>query len=361
MENILSAIYYDPRHPASFASVQKLYDYAKLENEEITLNDVKNWLSKQNVYTLHRPARKNFLRNKIIVSYIDEQWECDLVDMRYYSRQNRGFNYILNIIDCFSKYLFSIPIKTKKSTEIIKEFKKIFKDRKPIKLRSDKGGEFDNILFRKFCDQNNVRYFTTQNSSIKCAIVERVNRTLKNRIFRYMTHKGTKKYFDVLPQILSAYNNSVHRTTKMPPSEISIEDEPIVFQTMYNVPNLITKNSLKVKPKLKVNDTVRQKYEISSLEKSYYPLWTDMVYKINKIYKKLNRPQYGIEIEGEKLKRRFYPEELQKVNVDEDSDFLIEKIIKYRYRDKHREALVKWRGYPAKYNQWIRMDQIKDL
>lgn len=359
--DFLSDIYFNPKHPASFGSARKLYEYAKLENGDISFKNVKDWLSTQNVYTLHRPARKNFLRNRIIVSHIDEQWECDLVDMRHYSRQNRGYNYILNIIDCFSKFLFSIPLKTKKKFEVIHEFKKIFNHRKPKKIRTDRGNEFNNIAFKKFCNKNNIIYFTTQNSTIKCAMVERVNRTLKNRIFRFMTHKGTKKYIDVLPDIVQSYNDSIHRTTKMAPSDISIDDEPVVFENIYHTPNLLSMKTIKYKPKLKIGDTVRQKYDINSMEKSYYPLWTDMVYKIKNIYKKMNKPQYEIEIDGETLRRRFYPEEIQKVKVDENSVWLIEKLLKYRFRDKHKEALVKWKGYPAKFNQWIRLDQIQNL
>lgn len=361
MDVIFSNIYFNPVHPASYGGIYKLYKYAKLENDSIKLNDVRNWLSAQNTYTLHKPARKVFSRNKIYVSYIDEQWECDLMDMSRLSRQNRGFNYILNAIDCFSKYLFSVPTKSKKPTEIIAALKKIFKNRKPTKLRTDKGKEFDNKLFRAFCQKNNIRFFTTQNSTIKCAMVERVNRTLKNKIYRYLTEKLTRKYIDVLPQIVQSYNSSIHSTTKMAPDDIDTEDEQIVFENIYNSPNLLSiMRTKRIRPKLTTGDTVRQKYDLSVFDKSYYQLWDNVVYKVDKVFDKMKRPQYTIELEGEKFKRRFYPEELQKVSINENTLYAIEKIIRKRTHKGQKQVLVKWRGYPPSHNQWIPESHVRN-
>jgi|SRR5882724_920702 len=360
MDQVLSDIYFDPNHPGSFGGVKKLYDYAKLELPNLRYAHVEDWLRRQNVYTLHKPIRKRFQRNKIYVSYIDEQWECDLIDMRAYSRQNRGYNYMLVAIDSFSKFLFVEPLKTKKSAEVLWAFKKIFKKRMPTKLRSDKGGEFDNQIFREFCVRNHIIYFTTQNIEIKCAIVERVNRTLKSKLFRYFTTRGTRKYIDVLPELVNSYNNSVHRTIKMAPSDVDIEDEPVVFQNMYNANNM--QALINDKPsKYKVGDQVRQKYNLNSFDKSYYPLWTDMVYTIDKVYKKHNKPQYSLDIDGQKLKKRYYPEELQKVIVDANTRWLIEKKLRYRTVQGQRQVLVKWKGYPSSYNQWIPLEQVQDL
>src|SRR5882757_2702308 len=353
MDQILSDIYFDPNHPGSLGGVYKLYRYANLINKDIQLKHVREWLSRQNVYTLHKPIRRHFLRNRIYVSYIDEQWECDLVDMRQYSRQNIGYNYILTIIDCFSKYAVAIPIKRKIGMIILNEFKKLFKYRKPTKLRSDKGGEFDNKYFHEFSKNNNVIYFTTQNSDIKCAIIERFNRTLKSKLFRYFTLRGTRKYHDVLQEIMESYNNSVHRSIGMTPNDVTKENEQIVFENLYKTPNLRNLLQHRKINKINVGDTVRRKYELKAFDKSYYPLWTDMVFKIDKIYRKLNKPQYSIEVDGEKINRRFYPEELQKVLVDEDTLYLVERKLATRTRDGQKQVLVKWRGYPSRFNQWI--------
>ena len=69
--DVLSRIYYDVDSPAAFASQAKLLHEAKLKNQEITYNDVKEWLQGQLVYGIHKDVRRNFLRNRIIVSEID--------------------------------------------------------------------------------------------------------------------------------------------------------------------------------------------------------------------------------------------------------------------------------------------------
>ena len=361
--NLLNDIYYDSKNPGSLGGINKLYLQAKSYEPGIKYKDVLNWLRSQNVYTLHRPARRRFKRNRIIVSHINEQWEIDLVDLKLFSQQNHGYNYLLVIIDAFSKFLRVFPLKTKSAVEVLSKFKTLFQTVKPKKIRSDKGGEFDNRIFRKYCEQNNVIYFTTENKDIKCAIVERVNRTLKEKMFRYFTQKGTRNYIDVLQNFVDSYNNSKHRSIKMAPADVDPEDEKIVFENLYNHPNMksLIFNQKKLKPKLKIGDTVRQKYTLNALDKSYYPLWTDMVYKIDKVYNKHTKPQYTLEVEGEKFKRRFYPEELQKVHVDADTLWLIEKEIAHRTLNGEKQALVKWKGYPNKYNQWIPIDQIRNL
>src|SRR5882757_995858 len=100
-DKILQSIYYNPKHQATFSSPERLYDAVK--DRGISLNKVKKWLSGELTYTLHRQSKKNFKRNKILVSHIDEQWEADLVDMREFASKNNKINYILTVIDCFSK------------------------------------------------------------------------------------------------------------------------------------------------------------------------------------------------------------------------------------------------------------------
>ena len=226
-------------------------------------------------------------------------------------------------------------MKTKSAIEVLNAFKKIFNNRKPTKLRSDKGKEFENNLLKNFFIKNNVRHFTTTNSTIKCAIVERANRTLKEQLFKIFTYFRTKKWVNYLQPVLDSYNNSIHKSTKMAPNEVDKNDESIVFQNMYGAKNLKELFSQQfIKSKLNVGDNVRVKYDISSLDKSYYPMWSDVIYKIKQIIYKPFKPQYVIELDGEVIKRRFYPEELQKIFVDENTLYRIEKIISYRTKTK---------------------------
>ena len=233
-DNILRAIYYDQKNPASFSSSLRLYKAAKEINPNITHSIVKDWLSGEFTYTLHKPLRKKFLRNPIIVEDIDQQWEADLVDMQEFQSQNDNYKYILTVIDVLSKYAWVVPLKDKSAKSIVEAFKIILQgNRKPFFIRTDQGKEFVNQNFKRFIKPKDIHHFTSKNTDIKCAIVERFNRTLKGRMFKYFTSKGTRRYIDILQDLVDAYNSSYHRSIKMRP--IDANDSKFLFKNLYGV------------------------------------------------------------------------------------------------------------------------------
>ena len=107
-------MYYSADDTGSYGGVKHLYRWA-VEDQvpRITRNAVREFLSRQRAYTLHKPARRHFFRNRIYVGSIDTQWQADLVDMVNLKRENNGNRYILTVIDVFSKYAWFVPVKTK--------------------------------------------------------------------------------------------------------------------------------------------------------------------------------------------------------------------------------------------------------
>ena len=99
---------------------------------------------------LHKPVKRKFRRRRGIANGVDDIWSADLVDMQWSSRGNKGFKYLLNVIDIFSKHAWSIPFKNKTGKSITDVFKKIVKTsgRRPKKLWVDQGTEFYNRVFR---------------------------------------------------------------------------------------------------------------------------------------------------------------------------------------------------------------------
>ena len=120
----LGNIYYDPKHAAGFGSVAKLVKASKSKKR-----DVEEWLSGQNTYTLHKPVRKRFPRNPYTVTNIDDVWEMDLADLSSLSKYNDRHKYLLNVIDIFSRYAWSVPLKDKTGTSITSALKFLFKNR----------------------------------------------------------------------------------------------------------------------------------------------------------------------------------------------------------------------------------------
>ena len=165
--------------------------------------------------------------------------------MQSLSRYNKAFKYLLCDIDLFSKYAWVISIKDKKGTSIVDAFKKIISKRKPNKIWVDQGSEFYNNTFKDFLKINNIEMFSTFNEG-KSVVAERCIRTLKNKIYKHMTAISKNVYIDVLSGIINRYNNTVHRTIKIKPIDVT-NNSYAEYNEDFN----------KKGPKFKVNDHVR--------------------------------------------------------------------------------------------------------
>lgn len=360
INNVLNGIYYDQSNPNSFSTASKLYKAAKEDLPTIKLKQIKDWLSGQFTYTLHKPVRRVFKRNPIVVECIDQQWEADLVDMQDYKKSNKGYNYILTVIDVMSKYSWGVPMKNKTGKEMTIAFKKILdSNRKPFYLRTDQGKEFLNKDFKLLLKQHSIFHFTSKNKDIKCAIVERFNRTLKGRMFKYFTAKGTRIWFNILDDLLQAYNNSRHRTIKMTPIQALNTDCKVLFKNIYNINSWEDLNHKLFKNKININDKVRKKYEKKTFDKSYFPNWTDQIYNVSDIRNEPKKPVFLIKDGEDNLEnQRYYPEEIQKVT---ENQYRIEKILRRRLKNGVKECFIKWLNYPNNYNSWVTESEIKKL
>ena len=148
-----------------------------------------------------------------------------------------------------------MPLKNKTGAEIIKAFEKKFKEgRTPEKLQTDEGSEFMNRQFQNFFKKWNVYHFVTYNQT-KAQIVERFNRTLKNKMWRYFDYANTHRYWNVLDNLVDGYNRTYHRSIKMAPLEVTKFNAQTVWKRLY--PELMRRKSDHVKFKFKVGDLVR--------------------------------------------------------------------------------------------------------
>ena len=141
-EDYLKTIYYDPKHPASFAGPQKLYKVVKEEGKyNIGMHRIRQFLHNQEAYSLHKPVRRRFQRNHVVSAGKDDLWMADLIDMVKFDSWNRGYKYILLVIDTFSKYVWMQPLHNKTGDAVTKAFRQIFDSsgRSPAKLITDKG------------------------------------------------------------------------------------------------------------------------------------------------------------------------------------------------------------------------------
>ncbi|XP_055388003.1 uncharacterized protein LOC129616405 [Condylostylus longicornis] len=258
MSNVNSKIhniYYDKNKENLYGSINKLHK--ALKNEKISQKKIEAWLRSQPAYTLHYPVKTKFPRNHYLVQKIDQLWEIDLCDLKMFKKYNDGYTFLLTVIDVFSK-------------------------------------------------------FPTIASTNKAAVIERFNRTLKEKMFKFFTESSSKRYIDILPQLVKSYNVSVHSTTKFRPAEVQPKHTTEIYNNF--------KKRFKKDPKLFVDifvgDLVRVRRKKATFEHGYTEKWTKEIFIVDKV---INREPYPLfvlhDLKGKEINGRFYYQELQKVYV----------------------------------------------
>jgi hypothetical protein len=350
---LLKKIYYDPSHPASFSTVEKLYEAVK---RKIKKKKILTWLQEQRAYTLHKPKRKRFLRNFYDIDNIDDLWESDLIDFQSLSQYNNGVKFILVVIDVFSKFAWTVPLKNKTSGEIVKAFDKIFKftTRRPIRIQTDKGREYNNKKFIAYLKKFNVKYNTTRNEETKACIAERFIRTIKTLIYKYLTSMNSLRYIDVLEKITNSYNKRKHSSIGIEPCNVTEDNILFVYNNLNR--KRITNNK---KPVCNVGDNVRISLNKHIFSKGYEPNWSEEIFKIDKVILRDPIVYCLKDLAEEAIEGVFYEKEVQKVIINENTNYLVDKILRTRFQNGIREAFVKWRGYANKFNSWIAFSEIK--
>ena len=247
--------------------------------------------------------------------------------MQLISKFNKGFRFLLCVIDIFSKYAWIVPLNDKKGVSIVDAFQKIWdkSGRKPNKIWVDKGSKFYNNSLKKWLKGNDIEMYSIHNEG-KSVVAEIFIRTLVNEY----------------NNIVNEYNNTYHRTIKMKPVDVK-GNTYIDFKKEVNDKD----------PKFKVGDHVRISKYKNIFAKGYTPNWSEEVFVIKKVKNTVPWTHVINDLNGEEITGIFYKKELQKTNPQE---LRIEKVMK-RKGDK---LYVKWKGYDSSLNSWIdKKDLIK--
>ncbi|GFT20814.1 uncharacterized transposon-derived protein F54H12.3 [Trichonephila clavipes] len=277
----LEKVYQEPEHPGSFGGVEALF---KATGGKFSRKDIKKWLSAKDSYTLHKPIKKKFKKNRVLVSRMNQQYQADLVDMQSLSKFNDGYRYLLTCICVLSKYAWAIPLHDKNAKTVVSAFEQIFSERVPLKLQTD-------------------------------------------------AEKNTKRYIGVVDKLVYSYNNTWHRSIQMTPASVTETNQSQVWENLYGKQN----NKKVNKPNYRLNDTVRISKEKLLFEKGYEQNWTREIFTIHDIIRR-NPIVYKLkDLAGEVIRGTFYEQELQKVT--HSGYYPIEKILKTREKNGKRNIL----------------------
>lgn len=264
---------------------------------------------------LHRPFRKKFVKRRIVTLSIDDLWAADLIIMTKYASENDNYKYMLNVIDTFSKYAWSEPLLQKSGLYVVKAFKKILRRARtvghsaPSLLHCDKGREFVNKDFNRCLQEYNIKMYHTENEE-KSAIVERLQRSLNERMKIRFEVRKSFRWVDTLQDVLDEYNHSYHRTIKMEPAEVNLQNESKLRNMYANLEQPTTTN-----PKFKIGDRVRITIKKDVFANKYRRNWTREIFTVSKILKTSPVTYRITDRSGEEILGSFYEQELQKTFI----------------------------------------------
>ena len=255
---------------------------------------------------IYKPIIRKFKKRKVYSAFKDNIWGADLADMQLISKFSKGFRFLLCIIHIFSKNAWVVPLKDKNGVSIVNAFPSILKN--SMELHG-----FYNNLFKKLLQDNDIAMYSTHNER-KSVVADRFIRTIKNKIYKYMTSISKNVYIDKLDDIVNKCNNKYHRTIKIKP--IDVKDN-----TSINIGNEVNDND----PKFKVGDHIRISKYKTIFTKGYTPNWSEGIFVIKEIKNTVPWTYVINDLNGDEIIEIFYEKKLEKINQQE---FRIEKVIR---------------------------------
>ena len=272
-------------------------------------NKILKYLRKNETHSLFKRRRKVFPRRRIITRYPGNIVQSDLIDMQKFSGRNSGYNFILVVIDCFSKKLWTRPLKTKRGDETADALRSILESMKyPVQtMIFDEGLEYVNKFVSNVLSEFNIHSYHIK-SKLKASSAERVNKTIKQALWKIFHETKKTRWIDILDDVVDNYNSTYHNRIKMAPNDVTWENRVTVFQ------NSFPKIKQRIACKLKKGDKVRVKLNKDLFEKGFTQNWSDDIYTVVASFQKNGVCWYRIkDAQGQIYPKYKYFYELNKV------------------------------------------------
>lgn len=302
----LSQLYSDLSFPGSFSGADKFYREVKKIHPSITRSEIQKYLKSNESYTSHRKVTRPKYFRRTYASRKNDIWQIDLLDYQKYKSENNNYRYVLCMIDVYTRVLRVKPLYFKTAQSVVKAMSLLLLTLRPKRLHGDEGGEWFNKKFKRMMEAFGCTLYHTF-SKQKASIVERVQRTLRLRIARAMTHNKNHNWVFIIDRIVQSYNESTHRTLKMSPNQAAMLDNRIVYKALY--PRRIIKHH----SQLNVGDIVKLKRNRKQFEKEAQSGWSTEKYTIKAKLGTLPITYSIVDSDGVEVKGSFYREQLQHV------------------------------------------------
>ena len=357
MEERINQEWHESR-PFSFGGKYKSYaHYADIDKATID-----NAFAKNDVYTKYAPYRKRKYHNPTYVWRKRELFQSDVVymDNPLMQEASGGYKYLLVVIDCFTRYLWTFPLKQITGKNIAKCLRELFQENKPEKFCTDKGREFFNRDVKQVMQEFDVVFYPASGVH-KAAFAESVNFTIKSIIIEKCDHLNTNNWVsdEVLGGSMEIYLTGPHSGIKMTPTEAE-EPENQSQLRRQNYEKYVEAEMHRKQAKYKVGDTVRLAAIRTKFHRGYYQNYTQETWIISKVMTNLPQPRYKVKDEnGEELDDILHENEL--IRYIPSGEYRIEKVLKRRVRNGQREALVRWLHYGPEHDSWEPEENLRNL
>ncbi|KAI6172284.1 hypothetical protein M3Y98_00955900 [Aphelenchoides besseyi] len=330
---------------AAYSSVGNLRRALKSKN--IGSDAIRKVLEDDRTASLHKQRRLRFKRLKVRPAGFFTDASMDLMFMPELHKWNNGFRYVLVLVESLSRRVFTQPLRTKKPEEIIDALKSMFREVDYLfwSIFTDLGKEFDNQKVKRFLNSLEITHKLAHNTETKAALAERMIRTLKQRLYKYMSEKSTYKWIDALDPLTRAINHSHNRTLGLRPIDVNMRNWRQVWNRLYAY------NASSKRVRLKVGDHVRISKWKAAFAKGYHAAWTDEIFRITKKMPTTPPTFCLCDLNGTPLSGRFYAPELSKTAAE--PTYRIERVLRTRTLNGRRQLYVQWKNHSPSENCWI--------
>jgi hypothetical protein len=353
IDDYLASKYFDTKHPGSFSGINKFFHH--LDKSRVNKQQVSEWLARNETYSGYREIRRRFKRPVVIVSGKFSQIDSDVAHLAQYKTENRGYSYFVVCVDILTRVVMVEALKTTTGEEMLTVLKRMFKKHKPKTLRTDRGSEYIGKKVQNWLKRSSIKYMKTDHE-VKANYAEIIIKNFKNKIIKSMFKRQSNQWIDLLQDIANSYNDTKHRSIGITPNEALAMDEAKLWRLNYLRK---IKSPEKITFKFQIGDVVKISHLARKLQRHYDRKWSFENFIISERLRNQYIPMYVIKSwNNDPVLGKFYSNELQKVIVDHNTVYNIEKTLKRRRRNRVTELLVRWQGWGPDYDSWLPESEV---
>ncbi|EGT53479.1 hypothetical protein CAEBREN_14542 [Caenorhabditis brenneri] len=345
VEKLLDHLYGDLKDGMRGVSV--LLAQARKIDPNITRKQVVKYLFANNTYTRHFRRPKKIEHNPWIASGPDSHHMADLAMLPSIKKFNKGYCYILVVVDVFSRYVFARALKNKQCATVSAAYEDILHTsrRIPSRLYTDKGTEFMGKTFRNLVKSLGIVHANPKNTNVKACYAENAIMRIKIKLEKWFTLSDGYSWINELQTVIDGLNATYMTSIGTSPERVTWKNAQKIWNRLYGT--LKTRNA-----SYKVGDTVRILIENTPLSKGTRAKWTREVFKVTKVVE-YDIPVYILsDLSGSELDGIWYEEEMiphTNVNISME----IDKIIRKRKKKGVFEYFVSFKDHNSSFNRWL--------